>query len=62
MRAVLCLYALTAVALRPAPRQRRRTRLASSTDVDDFRQRLEAGAFFLDDGELLLVVEEVELW
>ena len=50
MRAVLCLYALTAVALRPAPRPRRRTRLASSTDVDDFRQRLEAGAFFLDEG------------
>ena len=25
------------------------TRLASTTDVDDFRQRLEAGAFFLDD-------------
>ena len=48
MRA-LCLCALTAVALRPAPRPRRRTRLASSTDVDDFRQRLETGAFFLDD-------------
>ena len=48
MRAVLCLCALTAVALRPAQRSRRRTRLRS-TNVDDFRQRLEAGAFFLDD-------------
>ena len=49
-RVVVCLYAITAVALQPAQPPRRRTRLASSTDVDDFRQRLEAGAFFLDDG------------
>ena len=49
MRAVLCLYAITAVALQHAQPPRRRTRLASSTDVDDFCQRLEAGAFFLDD-------------
>ena len=48
-RVVVCLYAITAVALRPAQPPRRRTRLWSSTDVDDFRQRLEAGAFFLDD-------------
>ena len=52
MRAVLCLCALTAVALQfPQPRRRPPTRLGSTdTDVDDFRQRLEAGAFFLDDG------------
>ena len=52
MRAVLCLCALTAVTLHfPQPRRRPPTRLGSTdTDVDDFRQRLEAGAFFLDDG------------
>ena len=50
-RVVVCLYAVTAVALQRAHRPRRLpTRLCSSTDVDDFRQRLEAGAFFLDDG------------
>ena len=49
-RVVVCLYTITAVALQRTHRPRRLpTRLWSSTDVDDFRQRLEAGAFFLGD-------------
>lgn len=62
MRRALCLLGValqTCSPLNSEPRRRPPTRLLGSTDtdVDDLRQRLEAGAFFLDSGHDVLACD-----